>query len=144
MAANACITGLEQDPKTGTWSGVAIRSGEAKKFNTLDDYRQYVKSLEAQGTYCANIDPQYAVRTTAGQNYMITGFLEFRPRDAVNQAKYDAMSPSWEGVASSEAAVARGDYSLDSAEKTRQDLRAKRPPPSLPAPVSTSTNCSIQ
>lgn len=144
MAANACITGLEQDPKTGTWSGVAVRSGTAKKFNTLDDYRQYVKSLETQGTYCANIDPQYAVRTTEGQNYLTSGFMEFRPRDAIGQAKYDAMSSTWEGVASSEAAVARGDYSLDSAEKTRQDLRSKRPVPSFPQPVSTSWNCSIQ
>ena len=140
----ACITALEQDPKSGAWSGVSLRSGEAKKFNTLDDYRQYVKALEDKGTYCANIDPQYAVRTIAGQNDMLTGFLEFRPRDPIAQAKYDAMSSSWEGVESSEAAVARGDYSLDSAEKTRSDLRGSKTLPLMPQPVATSWNCSIQ
>ena len=139
----ACITGLEQDPKTGTWTGVSLRTGQAKAFATLDDYRQYVKSLEAQGTYCANIDPQYAVRTIEGQNTMRTGFLEFLPRDPVAQAKYSATSPSWEGVASSEAAVARGEYSLDSAEKTRAELRGTPPRP-LPQPMESSWNCSIQ
>lgn len=113
------------------------------KFNTLDDYKQYVKSLEEQGTYCANIDPQYAVRTTEGKNTMLTGFLEFRPRDPIAQAKYDAMSPSWEGVESSTAAVARGEYSLDSAEKTRQYLRGRQTPPPVTTP-EPAWNCSIQ
>ncbi len=140
----ACITSLEQDPKTGTWSGVALKSGQVKKFNTLDDYRRYTRSLEEQGTYCANVDPQYSQRTIAGQNTMLTGFLEFRPRDPEKQAKYSAMSPTWEGVESSEAAVARGDYSLDSAERIRADLRGKRPPPAVPQPVESSANCSIQ
>lgn len=52
-----------------------------------------------------------------------TGFLEFKPRDMETQKKYDAMSPSWEGVDSSMKAVERGVYSLDSAEATRQELR---------------------
>jgi hypothetical protein len=39
------------------------------------------------------------------------------------QKKYDAMSPSWEGVDSSMKAVEQGVYSLDSAEATRQELR---------------------
>ena len=52
-----------------------------------------------------------------------TGFLEFKPRDMATQTKYDAMSPAWEGIISTEKAVARGDYSLDSAEKNRTDLR---------------------
>lgn len=52
-----------------------------------------------------------------------TGFLEFKPRDMETQRKYDAMSPSWEGVDSSMKAVEQGVYSLDSAEATRQELR---------------------
>ena len=52
-----------------------------------------------------------------------TGFLEFKPRDMEIQKKYDAMSPSWEGVDSSMKAVEQGVYSLDSAEATRQELR---------------------
>jgi hypothetical protein len=53
-----------------------------------------------------------------------TGFLEFKPRDMKTQTKYDAMSPSWEGLDSSNAAIARGEYSLDSADATRQELRS--------------------
>lgn len=52
-----------------------------------------------------------------------TGFLEFKPRDMETQRKYDAMSPSWEGVESSMRAVEQGVYSLDSAEAVRQELR---------------------
>ena len=65
-----------------------------------------------------------------------TGFLEFKPRDMATQKKYDAMSPEWECVDSSMKAVERGDYSLDSAEKNRAELR-KLPPPS-------SNKCVIQ
>lgn len=53
-----------------------------------------------------------------------TGFLEFKPRDMATQRRFDAMSPAWEGVESSMKAVEQGLYSLDSAEKTRQELRA--------------------
>ena len=69
-------------------------------------------------------------------------FMEFKPRDPVSQAKYSAMSGSWEGIESSEAAIARGDYDLDHASK---DTKTKKPQPKLvaeaPAPV---WNCSIQ
>lgn len=75
-----------------------------------------------------------------------TGFLEFKPRDMVTQKKYDAMSPAWEGVDSSMKAVERGDYSLDSAEKNRQDLRNKPIPVATTRPIipTVKTSCSIQ
>lgn len=68
------------------------------RYQGLDDYQKYVGALK---------------NTTA------TGFLEFKPRDPVAQAKYSAMSPSWEGIESTNAAIARGEYALDSAEATR-------------------------
>lgn len=142
MAAPACITDLEQQLDR-TWSGRAVKTGETKKFNTLDDYNRYVKSLETQGTYCPPVEPKYTAASKPGVNTIPTGFLEFQPRDPIAQAKYSAMSPTWEGIASSEAAIARGEYDLDAAEKTRQDLRSNRPPltPALPEPT---WNCSIQ
>jgi len=142
----ACITDLEQQLDR-SWSGRAVKTGETKKFNTLDDYNRYVKSLETQGTYCPDIEPKYTAEYKPGVNTTPTGFLEFQARDPVAQAKYSAMSSSWEGVASSEAAIARGDYDLDRAEKTRQDLRAKRQQPVLAmpqGPPQTEWNCSIQ
>jgi hypothetical protein len=75
-----------------------------------------------------------------------TGFMEFKPRDMETQKKYDAMSPIWEGVESSMKAVERGDYSLDSAEKNRQDLRKAPVPVATTRPIipTLKTSCSIQ
>lgn len=144
----ACINYLDQNGDTGVWTGVERSTGKARTFNTLEDYKQYTKSLEAQGTYCGEVQPQYAEAWKPGQNTTPTGFLEFRPRDPKTQAKYDALSKTWEGVASSEKAVADGLYSLDSAEATRQELRATyTPAKSIPSFVNTTNQtktCSIQ
>jgi hypothetical protein len=69
-----------------------------------------------------------------------TGFLEFKPRDMTTQRKYDAMSPAWEGIDSTNEAIARGDYSLDSAEATRQELREKTSPGQRPAATAPTKN----
>lgn len=98
------------------------------------------------GDYVAAVGNQ-SVPSTAynAQTTTRTGFLEFKPRDMETQKKYDAMSPYWEGVESSIKAVERGDYSLDSAEKNRQDLRATRPPPKLDfQKTKPQSSCSIQ
>lgn len=141
----ACITQLEQNIDR-TWEGRSLRTGEIRKFNTLADYTRYTASLEKQGTYCAEVDPHYTAAYKPGTNTTATGFMEFQVRDPATQAKYSAMSPAWEGVESSDASIARGDYSLDSAEKTREDLRAKKPQPVLQMPQAsqTSPNCVVQ
>ena len=69
-----------------------------------------------------------------------TGFLEFKPRDMETQRKYDAMSPSWEGVESSMKAVEKGVYSLDAAEANRQDLREKVGVPDGAGPTTVYLN----
>ena len=61
-----------------------------------------------------------------------TGFLEFQPRDMETQKKYDAMSPTWEGVESSMKAVQRGEYALDSAETTKREARPQYAPSERP------------
>jgi hypothetical protein len=140
----ACITSLEQNSLDGTWQGRDIRTNRVYKFSTLADYRQYVTSLEAQGKYCAPVTPIYNTQYTPGENRQNTGFMEFLVRDPAKQAKYSAMSPSWEGLASSEAAIARGDYDLDKAEIGRDK---KQKPPKLLMPgeaTSSAWNCSIQ
>jgi hypothetical protein len=67
-----------------------------------------------------NVRPSSSYNATVATH---TGFLEFKPRDMTIQKKYDAMSPSWEGVDSSMKAVDQGVYALDSAEATRQEMR---------------------
>ena len=80
----------------------------------------------------ANKSPMPTVATTLSQyvHYAdaTAGFKEFTPRDPETQAKYDAMSKTWQGADSSSAAVLRGDFSLDAAEKTRQELKSKPQP----------------
>lgn len=140
----ACITRIEQKLDR-SWEGHSVKTGQVRPFKTLDDYEQYTKSLAAQGTYCPSIDPTYTQGYTPGKNTTHTGFLEFQVRDPQTQAKYSAMSPAWEGIQSSEAAIARGDYDLDRAEKTRQELRGKQPTvQSVPQGLETSWNCSVQ
>jgi hypothetical protein len=142
----ACITALEDDPVKGVWVGTSVRTGEQRIFKTLDDYQQYLKSLESQGTYCANVEPIQNIRYSPGKETTPTGFLQFRPRDPVTQAKYDPFSKTWEGVESSERAVAAGLYSLDSAEATRRELREqiKVPMNPLVPPKPEQKNCCIQ
>ena len=83
---------------------------------------------------------QYDQYTTSlAKNTPETGFLEFTPRDAVTQSKYDAMQSSWQGVESSNKAIASGVYSLDMAEANTRQL--KNPPPA-PQPKQESW-CSI-
>jgi len=138
----ACVTDLEQQLDR-SWSGRIVKTGETKKFTTLDDYNRYLKSLEKQGTYCPEVEAKYTQAYKPGTNTTRTGFLEFQPRDPESQAKYSAMSPSWEGIESSEAAIAKGVYDLDKAEKNRQDLRSRQPVVQLSTP-EPEWNCSIQ
>jgi hypothetical protein len=70
-------------------------------------YTDYTQSLEK------NTAPGGAITTP-------TGFLEFKPRDSVTQAKYDAMQPSWQGAKESEAAIARGSYLPDYAGDAKE------------------------
>lgn len=86
---------------------------------------------------------QKNVRPSSSYNASVTtptGFMEFKPRDMDTQKKYDAMSPSWEGVESSSKAVERGVYSLDSAEATRQELRESVSAPEGKGPTTLYLN----
>lgn len=143
----ACITTLDEQEKGG-WVGLSIKKGESRNFQTLDDYKTYTKALEQAGTYCPEVEPHRVNKYTKVPNTTRTGFMEFAPRDPVAQAKFSAMEPTWEGVESSDAAIARGDYSLDSAEANRDYLRKGPQPqyknPSGPATTSASSNCVVQ
>ncbi len=89
----------------------------------LKDYEKYMEALRGKD---AGTVPNTMYGTK--RNTTETGFKEFTPRDEAAQAKYDALSPTWEGIESSEKAIARGDYDLDRAEKNRAELRKQTPP----------------
>jgi hypothetical protein len=92
--------------------------------------------------------PQYADYTKAlAVHTPATGFKEFAPRDPETQAKYDAMQSTWQGVESSDKAIAAGLYKLDYASDDRS-VRPKQtpvlPPPSPPEPKKEEGFCVVQ
>ena len=82
-----------------------------------------------------------------GKLYTHTGFLEFSPRDQETQSKYDAMQPTWEGVESSDKAIAKGLYALDhasddrSSKSTVKSIPIEKPAPT--APKESSWFCVV-
>lgn len=102
--------------------------------------------MAVQAHYQGYVNAIKSVDHATGENQR-GPFMEFKPRDPVAQAKYSAMSGKWEGIQSSEAAIARGDYDLDFASKQREDTKAKRPQPKLLMPgeaPAPAWNCTIQ
>jgi hypothetical protein len=90
--------------------------------------------------------PQYADYTTAlAVHTPATGFKQFAPRDPETQAKYDAMQSTWQGVESSDKAIAAGLYKLDYASDDRS-MRPKQTPILPPAapPKKEEGFCVVQ
>jgi hypothetical protein len=94
--------------------------------SSLNQYGDYTRAL--------------AVNTPA------TGFKEFSPRDPVSQAKYDAMQPTWEGIESSDKAIAAGVYALDYASDDRSKKATQQllPPKAAPSKKEESWFCVVQ
>jgi hypothetical protein len=91
--------------------------------------------------------PQYADYTHAlAVHTPATGFKEFSPRDSATQAKYDAMQDSWQGIESSDKAIAAGVYALDYASDDRGS-KPNKPlilPPPAPPKKADSWFCVVQ
>jgi hypothetical protein len=121
MATYAQSTIYNEKSKTPTGFVEYKAPQDGPVFNHYKDY------VVATGKEAKPSSSYNATSTTS------TGFLEFKPRDMDTQRKYDAMSPDWEGVESSDAAIAKGNYDLDMAEKNRQELRSL-PTPVMPVP----------
>lgn len=121
----ACITSLQEDAVRNEWIGMNVQTGETKVFKTLDDYKRYTKSLEDQGRFCADVTPVNDVRYFRNENTTPTGFMEFRPRDPITQARFDPMSKSWEGAEASMLAVKQGLFAEDSADLKSREIRSQ-------------------
>jgi hypothetical protein len=94
---------MEYDSASKQYIARDKRSGaNLGNFKNLASYDAYIKSVGC-------LDIKYPAGTTLVE----TGFKEFAARDPVTQAKYDAMSSTWEGVKPTEAAITRGLYDLD-------------------------------
>ena len=127
----ACLDELKQQPNK-KWVGTS-KTGERRTFETLGQYNEYIEALG-----CPPIRPAVYVPPNPGKNTIPTGFLEFKPRDAETQARFDALSATWEGPEASEEAVKQGLYKEDSADAA---TREKKP---QPIKESFTNLCSIQ
>jgi hypothetical protein len=107
-----------------------------------------LKSSELVKPTDAKALPQYADYAQALDVHTpATGFKEFSPRDPETQAKYDAMQSTWQGVESSDKAIAAGLYKLDYASDDRS-LQPKKTPvmpqPTAPEPKKEEGFCVVQ
>jgi hypothetical protein len=140
----ACLDELNQSADKQTWIGISRASGDMKKFQSIPQFQEYQEALG-----CPPVRPSPYVESNAGKNPTPTGFLEFKPRDKVTQARFDATSDQWEGVKASEDAVKQGLFIEDSATLTTRDVKPQpmmAPPQSTrgAAPPPTNDVCSIQ
>lgn len=92
------------------WVGKST-SGETRYFQSLNDYTTFLSNLASAGKVCPNVSVPVAKPSSGMVKTPATGFLEFLPRNTVDQKKYSAMSPYWEGQESSSRAVAQGKFS---------------------------------
>ena len=91
------------------------------------NYQDYVNALDKKSIPSTSYNAQTTTRT---------GFLEFKPRDAETQARFDALSATWEGPEASEEAVKQGLYKEDSADAATREKK--------PIKESFTNLCSIQ
>ena len=105
----SCPVSMEYDQVSKQYIAREKRSGATMgTFKNMASYDAYAKSVGC-------MDIKYPDGTTLVE----TGFLEFAARDPKMQAKYDAMSGTWEGVKPTEAAITKGLYNLDFATGPR-------------------------
>jgi hypothetical protein len=99
----SCPVSMSYDDTSKKYVATEKRTGKpSATFQNLASYEDYAKSVGC-------MDVKYPVGTTLVR----TGFLEFAARDPVTQAKYDAMSSTWEGVKATETAITRGLFDLN-------------------------------
>jgi hypothetical protein len=75
------------------------------------NWQGYITALGGQKPPASNIDQGMAFPNTEGG--VPTGFVEWKPANPKQQARYDAMSSSWEGVQASESASASNIFKAD-------------------------------
>lgn len=68
-------------------------------------------------------------------------FKTFAPRDPTTQAKYDAMSPTWQGVDPATSAIERGIFSLDTVPSSTYTPKV---PPPADVVVEANWFCVVQ
>jgi hypothetical protein len=95
--------------------------GNVQSFQSLADYKQFLKNLADSGKVCPDASVPMAPPPSSTTKTMATGFLEFLPRNQADQDKYDPMSAYWQGQQASEEAIAQGKYGANNAFVYKKD-----------------------
>jgi len=135
----ACLDELNQAADKQTWIGISRATGDMKKFQSISQFQDYQQALG-----CSPVRPSPYIESNAGKNTTPTGFLEFKPRDAETQARFDATSDQWEGVKASDEAVKQGLFIEDSANPATRERKPQQSVLPPPTPAPTNDVCSIQ
>ena len=119
MSSFGCPTSMHYDPTAKQYVGKDSKTGQTKTFSSIPDYQQSLQNIEKAGHICPDVSlpPVVASRFVPPEPLKSdppTGFLEFKPSIAeVVHAKYDPMSPDWQGNAATNAALKEGIYKAD-------------------------------
>jgi hypothetical protein len=95
------------------WIGKST-TGQVRMFQSLSDYKQYLDNLSKSGRVCPDVSVPVAPRSYEKTTETPpTGFMEFLPRNTVQQSKYSAMSPYWLGQLETQKELDKGKYSAE-------------------------------
>jgi len=83
-------------------------TGVSHQFKGLQQYKEYVERLRTAGKTCPVPSTPHAPAVIPQDKTPFTGFLEFKPADVQQQARYSAMSPYWVGSESTDIAFGQG------------------------------------
>ena len=73
-----------------------------------------MKAMDTSTHPTNSVDNPVVPYLTSSSKIGVSGFLDLKPENPQIQARYDAMSGSWEGIQASEAAVKHGIFKADS------------------------------
>ena len=105
----SCISNMYPVSKD-LWVGQDT-TGVSHQFRGLEQYNEYVTKLLAAGTTCPTQSTPQVPAIIPRENTPFTGFLEFKPTDERQQAKYSAMSPWWVGSEVTNDVMGQGSFS---------------------------------
>lgn len=102
------------------WIGKST-DGKTQSFQSLADYKQFLKNLADSGKICPDASVPKAPPPSSMTRTLPTGFLEFLPRNQADQDKYDPMSPYWQGQEASQTAINEGRYAAENVMVYKKD-----------------------
>jgi hypothetical protein len=94
------------------WVGKTF-GGDARQFKNIPAYREYLAKLATAGHICPDVSIPTIPKSEKVDVTPFAAFMEFKPKNPFQQAKYSAMSPYWLGTSETVKALERGEFKTD-------------------------------